>query len=183
MTDINEIKKRMEGALKTLHQEYGGLRTGRASASIVENVVVEAYGGAMPLSQVGSISVPEPRLITIQVWDKSLTPAVEKAILAANLGLNPASDGQLVRIPIPPLTEERRKEMAKIASKYAEQARIAVRNVRRDGMEDVKKAEKDDGLSKDEAKHKSDEIQKITDDFIKKIDEALSAKEKDIMAV
>lgn len=183
MVNTNDLKKRMEGSLSSLHHEFGSLRTGRASASLVENIMVEAYGNAVPLNQVASVNVPEPRLITLNVWDRSLASAVEKAIFNANLGLNPASEGQLIRIPIPPLTEERRKEMVKVASKFAEQQRVAIRNIRRDGMEEAKKAEKDGSLSKDDAKRRSDEIQKLTDDFIKKIDEALAAKEKDIMAV
>lgn len=181
--DINEIKRRMEGALKALHAEFAGLRTGRASASLLEPVMVEAYGSSMPLTQVGTIGVPEPRLLTVQVWDKGMVNAVEKAIMNAGLGLNPMSDGMLVRIPVPDLTEERRKELVKIASKYTEQAKVSVRNVRRDGMDALKKMEKDGEISQDEHKRFSDEIQKATDDFVKKIDDALASKEKDILKI
>jgi ribosome recycling factor len=178
-----ELQKRMDGALKTLHHEFAGLRTGRASANLLDSIQVEAYGNMMPMNQVGTINVPEPRMITIQVWDKSMIKAVEKAITQANLGLNPASDGQLIRVPIPALSEERRKEMSKIAGKYAEGAKVAIRNVRRDGMDGLKQQEKDKKISEDEHRKQSEQIQKMTDDFVKKIDEALAAKEKDIMSV
>ncbi|MFN8928980.1 MAG: ribosome recycling factor [Alphaproteobacteria bacterium] len=178
-----ELHKRMEGALKTLHHEFAGLRTGRASANLLDSIQVEAYGNMMPMNQVGTINVPEPRMITIQVWDKSMIKAVEKAITQANLGLNPASDGQLIRVPIPALSEERRKELSKIAGKYAEGAKVAIRNVRRDGMDALKQQEKDKKISEDEHRKQSDQIQKMTDDFVKKIDEALATKEKDIMSV
>lgn len=181
--DINETKRRMEGALKALHAEFAGLRTGRASASLLEPVVVEAYGSTMPLTQVGTIGVPEARMLTVQVWDKGMVSAVEKAILNAGLGLNPMSDGMLIRIPVPDLTEERRKELVKIASKYAEQAKVSVRNVRRDGMDALKKMEKDGEISQDEHKRFADDIQKATDDFVKKIDDALASKEKDILKI
>jgi ribosome recycling factor len=178
-----ELQKRMDGALKTLHHEFAGLRTGRASANLLDSIQVEAYGNMMPMNQVGTINVPEPRMITIQVWDKSMIKAVEKAITQANLGLNPASDGQLIRVPIPALSEERRKEMSKIAGKYAEGAKVAIRNVRRDGMDGLKQQEKDKKISEDEHRKQSEQIQKMTDDFVKKIDEALATKEKDIMSV
>jgi ribosome recycling factor len=178
-----ELQKRMDGALKTLHHEFAGLRTGRASANLLDSIQVEAYGNMMPMNQVGTINVPEPRMITIQVWDKSMIKAVEKAITQANLGLNPASDGQLIRVPIPALSEERRKEMSKIAGKYAEGAKVAIRNVRRDGMDALKQQEKDKKISEDEHRKQSEQIQKMTDDFVKKIDEALATKEKDIMSV
>lgn len=181
--DIAELRRRMDGALKSLHHEFSGLRTGRASASLLDTIVVEAYGSTMPLSQVGNVSVPEPRLLTVSVWDKGMVKAVEKAIQNAGLGLNPMSDGQLVRVPLPEMSEERRKEMVKIAGKYAEEGRIAVRNIRRDGMEYYKKQEKDKAISEDELRKHSDEIQKLTDDFVKKIDELLVQKEKDIMVV
>jgi ribosome recycling factor len=181
--DINEIKRRMDGALKALHTEFSGLRTGRASASLLEPVMVEAYGSTMPLTQVGTVGVPEPRLLTVQVWDRSMVSAVEKAIMNAGLGLNPMSDGQLVRVPIPDLSEERRKELVKVASKYAEQGKVAVRNVRRDGMDSLKKLEKDGEISQDEHKRFADQIQAATDDFVAKIDEALASKEKDILKV
>lgn len=181
--DINEIKRRMDGALKALQTEFGGLRTGRASASLLEPVVVEAYGSTMPLSQVGTVGVPEPRMLTVQVWDRGMVNAVEKAIMNAGLGLNPMSEGQLIRIPVPDLTEERRKELVKVASKYAEQAKVSVRNVRRDGMDSLKKMEKDGELSQDEHKRFSDQIQSVTDEYVGKIDEAFTSKEKDILKV
>nr|WP_205944360.1 ribosome recycling factor [Pelagibius litoralis] len=173
----------MDGAIDALHKEFAGLRTGRASAGLVEPIMVEAYGAATPINQVGSISVPEPRMVTVQVWDRSLVGAVEKAIREAGLGLNPASDGQLVRVPIPALSEERRIELTKIGGKYAEQARVAVRNVRRDGMEMLKKMEKDSEISKDEHHGWAEKIQDLTDAHIKKIDEGLAQKEEEILQV
>lgn len=181
--DIGNLKRRMEGAHEVLRKEFGGLRTGRASASLVEPIQVMAYGSAMPMNQVGTVGVPEPRLITVQVWDKSLVQAVEKAIRDAGLGLNPQTEGTLIRVPIPELSQERRQELSKVAHKYAEQARVAVRNVRRDGMEHLKRQEKDHEISEDEHRKKSDEIQKLTDGSIKKIDETLAQKEKEIMQV
>ncbi len=181
--DMNDIKKRMEGAFNAFHNELKGLRTGRASPNMLDNIAVEAYGNAMPINQLGSVSVPEARLITVQVWDGTQVKAVEKAIRDAGLGLNPQVDGSLIRIPTPELSEERRKELVKVAHKYAEQQRIAVRNVRRDGMDTLKKAEKDGGISKDEIAGKESSIQKITDEFIKKIDDALAIKEKEILQV
>ncbi len=179
--DISDLRKRMEGAMKTLQHEFSGLRTGRASVNLLDTVMVEAYGSMMHLNQVANINVPEPRLLTVQVWDKSMVKAVEKAISTANLGLNPAADGQTIRVPIPELSQERRHELVKIAGKYAESAKVAVRNIRRDGMDHYKKLEKDGDISKDEHHHKSDEIQKLTDEYIKKIDDSLAAKEKEIM--
>lgn len=181
--DIEDLKRRMDGAVKALHTEFAGLRTGRASAGLLDPVMVEAYGNAMPLAQVATINVPDARLISVQVWDRGMVGAVEKAILNAGLGLNPSSDGQNVRVPIPPLSEERRKELVKVASKYAEDAKISIRNIRRDGMDKLKKMEKDGELSQDEQKKFSDRIQTATDDFVAKIDEALSTKEKDILKV
>jgi len=181
--DLSDLTKRMDGAIGALKNELAGLRTGRASANLVDSVTVEAYGQRMPLNQVGTVSVPEPRLISIQVWDKGMVQAVDKAIREAGLGLNPVIDGQLVRIPIPILTEERRKELAKIAHKYAEGARVAVRNVRRDGMERLKKQEKDHEISQDEHKSIGEKVQKLTDDHVKKVDDMLAAKEKEIMQV
>ena len=181
--DIDDLRRRMDGALDALRREFAGLRTGRASASLLEPITVEAYGQSMPLNQVGTIAVPEARMITVQVWDRSQTQAVERAIRDSGLGLNPASDGQLIRVPIPPLSEERRVEISKIAGKYAEQARVAVRNVRRDGMENLKRMEKDGELSQDEHRIWSDEIQEMTDAHIKQVDEALSHKEAEIMQV
>lgn len=178
--DMNDLRKRMDGALNSLKTEFGGLRTGRASASLVEPVNVDAYGSKMPMTQVGTISVPEPRMITIQVWDSTLVGAAEKAIRESGLGINPVVDGQNIRIPMPPLTEERRAELVKVAAKYAEQAKVAVRNVRREGMETIKKA---DGIGEDVQKKQSEEVQKLTDEMVAKIDEALKVKEAEIMQV
>lgn len=185
MTDarLAEFSRRMDGAVEALRKEFGGLRTGRASVHLLDQVTVNAYGSTMPLNQVGNVNVPEPRMITVQVWDRGLVSAVEKGIRDSGLGLNPASDGQLVRVPIPELSQERRAELAKIAHKYAEQARVAVRNVRRDGMDMLKKAEKDGDISQDEHRGLSDQMQKLTDEHIKRIDEALATKEKEIMQV
>ncbi|WP_340119112.1 ribosome recycling factor [Pelagibius sp. 7325] len=181
--DLRDISRRMDGAIEALHKEFAGLRTGRASVGLVEPIHVEAYGASMPLNQVASVSVPEPRMVTIQVWDRGMVGAVEKAIRESGLGLNPATDGQLVRVPIPALSEERRVELTKIAGKYAEQARVAVRNVRRDGMEMLKKMEKDHEISKDEHHHWSEQIQTLTDKHIKAVDDALAQKEEEILQV
>lgn len=180
---MNDIKKRMEGAINTLHHEFSGLRTGRASAALLDPITVDAYGSPMPINQVGSVSVPDPRMLTIQVWDKSLVPSVEKAINESNLGINPMSEGQLIRLPMPALNEERRKELSKLASKYTEDAKIAIRNIRRDAVDQVKKAEKNGEISEDEMHDQLDEIQNITDEFTKKADDAFKTKEKDIMEV
>ena len=185
--DFNALKqdltRRMDGALETLRREFGGLRAGRASPALLEPVRVEAYGTEMPISQVGTIGAPEPRMLTVQVWDRKMVSAVERAIRDAGLGLNPASDGQLVRIPIPQLTAERRAELVKAANKYAEGGRVAIRGVRRDGMDQIKALEKKHELGEDEAKHWHDEVQKLTDQYIKRIDEAFADKERDIRAV
>lgn len=181
--DIDAIERRMTGAATVLKNEFGGLRTGRASASLLEPINVDAYGAMTPMSQVGNISVPEPRMLSVQVWDNSLVSAVEKAIRNSSLGLNPITEGTLLRIPIPELNEERRRELSKVASQYAEQARIAVRNVRRDGMDKLKRLEKDSDMSKDESKLWSDEVQSLTDKTISGIDTALSEKEMEIMQV
>ncbi len=181
--DLSDIKRRMDGALDALHREFAGLRTGRASIGLLEPINVPAYGASMPLNQVGTIGVPEPRMITVQVWDKSLVSAVDKAIRDSGLGLNPSTDGQLVRVPIPQLSEERRVELGKIAGKYAEQARVAVRNVRRDGMEMLKHMEKDGEISQDEHHLWSEEIQTLTDQHVKLVDETLAQKEAEIMQV
>lgn len=181
--DLSDVQKRMDSAIVAFQHELQGLRTGRASASLVDTLVVEAYGTRMPITQVGTVSVPEPRLISIQVWDKAMVQGVDRAVREANLGLNPIVDGQLIRIPIPALTEERRKELVKIAHKYAEGARVAVRNVRRDGMERLKKAEKDHKIGEDEHKTLADKVQKMTDDHVKKVDEILAKKEQEIMQV
>lgn len=181
--DISDIKRRMDGALDAFKKELGGLRTGRASASLLEPVMVEAYGSKMHLKEVGTVSVPEPRLITVQVWDRGMLKAVEKAIRDSGLGLNPQAEGQTIRVPIPDLTQERRQELAKVAHKYAEQARVAVRNVRRDGMEMLKRAEKGGDITQDEQKTWQDKVQAITDQHIKLIDDALAQKEKEITQV
>jgi len=181
--DISDIKRRMDGALESLRKEFAGLRTGRASASLLEPITVEAYGNAMPLNQVGTIGVPEPRMITVQVWDRGMVKLVEKAIRESGLGLNPQTEGQSIRVPIPDLSQERRQELSKVAHKYAEQARVAVRNVRRDGMDLLKKLEKGGDISQDAHKSWSEKIQTLTDTHIKKIDETLATKEKEIMQV
>jgi len=178
-----EMNRRMNGAVATLKSEFSGLRTGRASPALLDPVSVEAYGNVVPISQVGTISTPEARMITVQVWDKGLAKAVDKAIRDAGLGLNPQMDGQLLRIPLPELNQERRKELSKLAAKYAEAARIAVRNVRRDGMELLKKLEKDHKIGQDEHHTKGEELQKLTDSHIKDIDNALHTKEQEIMQV
>jgi len=182
--NLDDIKRRMHGALTALKTELGGLRTGRASASLVDHVQVEVYGTHMPLNQVATISVPEPRMISVQVWDRSNVHAVEKGIAASNLGLSPQTEGQVIRLRIPELNQERRKELVKVAHKYAEAARVAVRHVRRDAMDVLKKLEKDlHTLSEDEHKRQSDLVQKATDQAIGDIDSSLAAKEKEIMTV
>jgi ribosome recycling factor len=181
--DLADLERRMNGAIEVLRKEFAGLRTGRASLSLLEPVMVEAYDTEMPLNQVATISVPEPRMLSVQVWDRGQVKAVEKAIRAADLGLNPIVDGQSLRIPIPELNEERRRELAKIASKYAEQAKIAVRNVRRDGMDQLKKMEKSGDLGEDDSRLWSDEIQEMTDAAIKKMTEMFDAKESEITQV
>jgi ribosome recycling factor len=181
--DIKDIQRRMDGALNVLRTEFAGLRTGRASASLLEPVVVDAYGSKMPISQLATVSVPEPRLLTVQVWDNNLVQSVDKAIRESDLGLNPQTEGGLIRVPIPDLNEERRHELVKVAGKYAEQTRVAVRNVRRDGMEQLKRMEKASEISEDEHRDRSDEIQAMTDDHVKRIDEAYHGKEAEIMQV
>ena len=181
--DIQDIERRMDGANDALRREFAGLRTGRASIHLLEPITVPAYGAEMPLNQVGTISVPEPRMITVQVWDRSLVGAVERAIRDSGLGLNPANDGQLVRVPIPMLSEERRVELSRIAGKYAEQARVAVRNVRRDGMDTLKQMERDHEISQDEHHLWADEIQEVTDRHIELVDATLAQKEAEIMQV
>src|SRR5881227_924323 len=181
--DINELKRRMQGATQSLKHELGGLRTGRASASLLEPVQVEAYGSHMPLNQLATVSVPEPRLISVQVWDRSLVHAVEKAIAGSSLGLTPSTEGQTVRLRIPELNEERRKELVKVAHKYAEAARIAVRHVRRDGLDVLKRLEKDHKISEDDGKRSSEQVQKATDDAIAEVDRMLANKEKEILTV
>ena len=181
--DIDDINRRMDGALEALHREFAGLRTGRATPGLLDTVVVDAYESEMPLNQLASINVPEARMLSVQVWDKSMVKAVEKAILNAGLGLNPVIDGQNVRVPIPELNEERREELTRVAAKYAEQARVAVRNVRRDGMDTLKRMEKDGAISQDDQHLWGDEIQSITDEHTVKINDTLSAKQHDIMQV
>jgi ribosome recycling factor len=185
--DLNTLKqdlaRRMDGAVDTLKREFNGLRTGRAHPGLLEPVKVTAYGTEMPLNQVGTVGAPEARMLTVQVWDKSMVSAVEKAIRDSGLGLNPASDGMLVRVPIPQLTTERRNELAKTAHKYAEGAKVAVRGVRRDGMEQIKGYEKKHEIGEDQAKNWQDEVQKLTDQYIKRLDDALVDKEKDIRQV
>ncbi|MGH6726349.1 MAG: ribosome recycling factor [Pseudolabrys sp.] len=181
--DINEIKRRMQGASAVLKTELSGLRTGRASTHMLDPVMVEAYGGQMPLNQVASVTVPEPRLIAVNVWDRSLVHAVEKAIVNSNLGLSPATEGQVLRLRIPELNEERRKELVKIAHKYTETARVAVRHVRRDAMDAIKKLEKEHKISKDDHDRFSGDIQKATDSGITEVDHMLAAKEKEILTV
>lgn len=181
--DLEDLRRRMLGALDVLKEEYIGLRTGRASVNMLEPVTVEIYGSKMPLNQVGTINAPEARLLTVQVWDTSSVQSVEKAIRNSGLGLNPQTEGGTIRIPIPELNEERRAELTKVAAKYAEQARVSVRNVRRDGMDILKKQEKDSDISEDDLKRLSDEVQKLTDEIIGKIDTSLADKEKDIMTI
>ena len=178
-----DLKRRMEGALEVLSTEYKGLRTGRASVNLLDPVMVDAYGSKTPLKQLGQINVPEPRLLSVQIWDQSVVRSAEKAIREAGLGLNPILEGNVIRIPIPDLNEERRQEISKVAGKYAEAARVSVRNVRRDGMDSLKKAEKDGDISEDEHKRLQDEVQKLTDEEIKKIDTLYEEKEKEIMTV
>ncbi len=181
--DKKDLERRMDGALSSLATEFSGLRTGRASVNLLDSVKVPAYGSEMPLSQVGSVSVPESRMLAVNIWDKQLVGAADRAIRESGLGLNPVVDGTNLRIPIPPLNEERRAELAKIAGKYAEAAKVAVRNVRRDGMDQLKKLEKDGEISEDRQHALADEVQKLTDTFVARIDEALKAKEEEIMQV
>jgi len=181
--DMNELKRRMHGAIQLLKQELGGLRTGRASPGLLEPVQVEAYGTHMPLNQVATVSVPEPRLLSVQVWDKSMVKAVEKAIVDSNLGLSPATEGQVLRLRIPELNEERRKELVKVAHKYAEAAKVAVRHVRRDGLDTIKKLEKNHEISEDDHERLGNDVQKATDGMITEIDQLLAAKEKEILTV
>src|SRR6202163_4418531 len=181
--DINELKRRMQGAVQSLKQELGGLRTGRASIHLLDPVQVEAYGTHMPLNQLATVSVPEPRLISVQVWDRSMVSAVERAIINSNLGLNPATEGQVLRIRIPELNEERRKELVKVGHKYAEAARVAIRHVRRDALDLLKKLEKESEISEDDHVRMAADVQKATDHMIGEVDHTLAAKEKEIMTV
>jgi len=180
---LKDLRRRMDGALEVLRKEFGGLRTGRASTILLEPVQVNAYGGMVPLNQVASVNVPEPRMISVQVWDRSVVKAVDKAIREAGLGLNPQTEGQVIRVPIPELNEERRRELTRVAAKYAEQARVSVRNVRRDGIEALRRLEKDSEISQDEHRKLDREVQQLTDDHIKRIDETLAQKDKEILQV
>ena len=180
---LKPLYKRMDGAIEALRRELGGLRTGRASPSLLDPISVEVYGQTMPLNQVGTVGVPEPRMLTVTVWDQGSIKAVEKAIRESGLGLNPQTDGNTVRIPIPELNEERRRELVKVAGKYAEQARVAIRNVRRDGMDELKKLEKSSEISQDEQRGLADRIQKMTDEHVNQVEEIASAKEAEIMQV
>jgi ribosome recycling factor len=180
---LKDIRRRMDGAIEVLHKEFGGLRTGRASASLLEPIMVNAYGGTVPLNQVASINVPEPRMISVQVWDRGVVKAVDRAIREAGLGLNPQTEGQVMRVPIPELNEERRRELTRVAAKYAEDARIAVRHVRRDGIEALRRLEKDGEISQDEHRKVEKDVQLLTDDHIKKIDETLAQKDTEILQI
>jgi ribosome recycling factor len=180
---LKDLERRMDGALDALRKEYAGLRTGRASASLLEPIQVNAYGSTMPLPQLASINVPEPRMITVQVWDRGMVKAVDKAIRESSLGLNPQTEGQTIRVPIPDLNQERRRELSKVAAKYAEAARVSVRNVRRDGIEALRKLEKDGDISQDEQRKLEKEVQVLTDGHIKRIDDTLTQKDKEILQV
>jgi ribosome recycling factor len=180
---LENVRKKMNTSFESLLKDFGGLRTGRASVTILDHVFVEAYGNKVPIQQVGTVSAPEARMLTVQVWDSSLIKPTEVAIRNSQLGLSPMVDGQMIRIAVPDLSEERRKEICKLAGKYAEQTRIALRNIRREGMDEIKKQEKNKEINEDQQKKLSDEIQKITDEFVKKVDTSLSVKEKEIMKV
>jgi ribosome recycling factor len=181
--DLGDVKRRMQGAINALKHDLGSLRTGRASASLLDPIQIDAYGALMPISQVATVSVPEPRLLSVQVWDRGMVSAVEKAIRESDLGLNPQTEGQVIRLRIPEMNEQRRKEMVKVAHKYAEEARIAVRHVRRDGLDLLKKLEKDGAIGQDDEKRQADQVQKATDQAVAEIDGVLAAKEKEIMQV
>jgi ribosome recycling factor len=182
-TFLKDLRRRMDGAVEVLRKEFGGLRTGRASASLLEPVTVGAYGGTMPLNQLANVSVPEPRMITVQVWDRAMVKAVDKAIREAGLGLNPQTEGQVIRVPIPDLNEERRRELTRVTAKYAEQARISVRNIRRDGVELLRRRERDAEISQDEQRKLQHDVQHLTDEYVKRIDEALAQKDREILQV
>ena len=182
-TLLKDLGRRMDGALDVLRKEFGGLRTGRASTSLLEPIMVSAYGGTMPINQLANVSVPEPRMITVQVWDRALVKAVDKAIRESGLGLNPQTEGQVMRVPIPDLNEERRRELTRVTAKYAEQARVSVRNVRRDGIEMLRRQEKGSVISQDQQRKLQQEIQHLTDDAIRRIDETLEQKDREILQV
>lgn len=181
--DLEDLRRRMDGAVDALRTEFSGLRTGRASAALLEPVMVDAYGSSMPLNQVGTVSVPEPRMLSVQVWDASLAPAVDKAIRNSGLGLNPMSEGAVIRIPVPELTEDRRRDLTKVAHSYAEKARVSVRNVRRDGMDTLKQMEKSGDISEDDHRQQSEQVQSLTDEVIKAVDDLLNNKDAEIMQV
>ena len=181
--DLDDLKRRMDGAVSVFSSELGGLRTGRASANLLDPITIEAYGSQVPLNQVANVTVPEPRMLAVNVWDKSMVSKVEKAIRESTLGLNPMTDGTTVRVPLPELNEERRRELVKVAGQYAESAKVAVRHVRRDGLDTLKKNEKDGDISEDDSRVESGKVQKLTDDYIGKIDELFTKKEAEIMAV
>lgn len=180
---LTDLRRRMDGALEVLRKEFGGLRSGRASASLLEPITVAAYGGTLPLNQLANVSVPEPRMITVQVWDRAMVKPVDKAIRESGLGLNPQTEGQVIRVPIPDLNEERRRELTRVTAKYAEQARVAVRNVRRDGIDGLRRQEKDGDISQDEQRKLQQDIQHLTDDYIERVDQALAQKDKEILQV
>jgi ribosome recycling factor len=180
---LTDLRRRMDGALEVLRKEFGGLRTGRASAGLLEPIAVAAYGGTMPINQVANVSVPEPRMITVQVWDRAMVKAVDKAIRESGLGLNPQTEGQVIRVPIPDLNEERRRELTRVSARYAEEARVAVRHVRRDGIEVLRRREKEADISQDQQRKLQQEVQHLTDDYIKRIDEALAQKDREILQV
>ena len=181
--DLKDIEKRMDGSIASFHKDLAGLRTGRASAALLEPVMVDAYGQKMPINQVANVSAPEPKLISVQIWDKSMVGPVDKAVREAGLGLNPVIDGQTLRIPMPDLTEDRRKELVKVAKGYAEDAKVAIRHVRRDAMEQLKKAEKDKTIGQDDARAQGERVQKLTDDHVSEVDKVLATKEGEIMQV
>ncbi|MET0428426.1 MAG: ribosome recycling factor [Microvirga sp.] len=181
--DLDDVKRRMQGAINAFKSDLGSLRTGRASPSLLDPIQIEAYGAAMPITQVATVNVPEPRLLSVQVWDRGMVSAVEKAIRESDLGLNPQTEGQVIRLRIPEMNEQRRKEMVKVAHKYAEEARVAVRHVRRDGLDLLKKLEKDHAISEDDGKRQGDQVQKATDQFVAEVESLLQSKEKEIMHV
>ena len=180
---LTDLRRRMDGALEVLRKEFGGLRTGRASAGLLEPISVAAYGGTMPINQVANVSVPEPRMITVQVWDRAMVKAVDKAIRESGLGLNPQTEGQVIRVPIPDLNEERRRELTRVSARYAEEARVSVRHVRRDGIEMLRRREKEADISQDQQRKLQQEVQRLTDDYIQRIDEALTQKDREILQV
>jgi ribosome recycling factor len=181
--DLDDVKRRMQGAISAFKNDLGSLRTGRASPSLLDPIQIDAYGAAMPISQVATVNVPEPRLLSVQVWDRSMVSAVEKAIRESDLGLNPQTEGQVIRLRIPEMNEQRRKEMVKVAHKYAEEARVAVRHVRRDGLDLLKRLEKDHAISEDDGKRQSEQVQKATDQFVAEVESLVQSKEKEIMHV